>query len=940
MAFQYVFEEGLEMSLIAEQDAVPSTSGPKVLELDLTGFTGRLIVTQQELQQYSLRAARTVLAPGDRDDDDINNSNANDPTKKGSYDKQSSSNEPTMQQRHPQHQQDQPFTKTALPDQGASRYSKQQMSKVNATSAPASSPNPIDELAMVFCSSIVAPNDTKSRQAVSVTHSSVDSSSGSTSSYSGSHHHHSSSSGMVEVISVASSVSTRHHHSTSEAEDEHRRRDTNEDTLDQLATVFSTPASALSRNSHHNNLKDAAVDLSKIDESSRVSSSQAPSQSQNSDSSSQEDSERSVETGGVQDEDDPLGEFTTAFVALSTTPAKMGDIEGGSIDSSSQASAAPSLVPSSGSSSLSSSSSDGSNEELHRRLGDRNIHKEGSVDDYEADDPLSEFASAFGELTSAEQKRQQEMGIDEGSSAAGSSAASSHYLSAQSHSSSSLSSAGEKQRDRDSPLLPETPNDPLSDFAAAFGELSNAEKQKQTDVIDESSRSSSEALSEENNSGDRPPSHSQTSSTSQSDDPLTQFNKAYSEYSDDGEGPVSANKLNSRAHRAPEPPGEQLQQEQKKAAKNPNNNTSNNGAATKKRAASLSKKKGTKKASRPSMSAERKQKIRDLFPTYPDVSTGTHGSLDPVGVYLHQKCAAPFERTLSPRDLRELLEVFPFAAYCADDKGRLPLHTLGENRLLMQDPQGRQRATILAKILIRAYPESVKYPDSDGMLPFVALVRQWIESSYEDVISEVEREPKSGEMGAPKKNANRGQGQLGADGEYKSIAYDKLFPDTKMVPQVEWCLHMMSTVLDDMVGQGILKEAFAAKPRQEQMEARRRYVGAIMASLPYLVKAVLFLDGGVGPVRKSIAQISFIRRALLSKGSVGAWLEGMAMKKGQPSKLVIDYFYLLSNTTSEDYVGPKKTPDEEDVEAFHREKARVYRVVEKMNLEMPSLPAS
>ena len=925
MVYQYVFEEGLEMSLVPDKDATPFASGPKVLELGLTGFTGRLIITQQALQQYSLTT--TVQA----EDDSYNDKHVD------KDDGQSSSSSTESMHRLPQHQQHHLSEKPFSAGQDVSRSKQQTKDEANTATqqkptpptpskAEASLqrrnagvvPDPIDELAMVFCSSVQAPNN-RQNVAVSVTQSNVDSvSTSSSSSYSGN-------SSVVEVVSVASSVSTRRH--TSE---DLRRGYSKEDTLDQLAAAFSTPASALPRNSQR-----STVDISKIDESSRASS-QAKSQQSHSTSSSrgeEDSSQRDSSIGtGKGDDDDPLAEFTTAFVALSTGPPKK-DVEGGSIDASSNASAAPSLVSSSGSSSA-SSSSDGSVSEPQRRSGNTN---KKSVDDDDNDetpeDPLTEFTNVFGQLTSAEQERNKNMGVDEESSAATSSGASSAYRSARSTSahSSSISSVGEERRHR--PSQQESLDDPLSDFAAAFGELSNTEKKpKQVDVIDESSRASSDDDSDE-----KPPSHSQTS-TSQSDDPLTQFNKVYSEYSDDGEGPLSSSKLNTTANRAPEPPGAQEEQHRKKAAASINRKKS---TAAKKRAASFSKKKGNKKASgngnrRPSMSAERKQKIRDLFPTYPDVSTGSYGSLDPVGVYLHQKCVAPFERTLSPNDLRELLEVFPFAAYCADDKGRLPLHTLAENGALMQDPQGRQRATNLAKILIKAYPESVKYPDSDGMLPFVALVRDWIEVSYEDLTSDIEKELKGGTSGVAKKNTSRGSGQLGADGEYKSIAYDKLFPDTKMVPHVEWCLHMMSIVLDDMVGQGILKEALSAKNRQEQMVARHRYVGTIMASLPHLVKAVLFLDGGVGPVRKGIAQISFIRRALLSKGSIGGWLQEMALQKGQPSKLVIDYFHLLSNTTPEDYVGPKKSPNEDDVEAFHREKGRIYRTLEKMDLELPA----
>jgi len=529
-------------------------------------------------------------------------------------------------------------------------------------------------------------------------------------------------------------------------------------------------------------------------------------------------------------------------------------------------------------------------------------------------DPLTAFATAFVALDSASSNKGTKQGVSIDSS--GSSREPSLV--------SSSASSESEQSDIQSQVVknesdPTSSTDPLSQFAEVFGELSAVKsKPNQGDIIDEASKSSRTESSEEE-PHEPSQSHSHTSASQQSDDPLTQFTNVYKEYSDGDHPPMSP----QTPATSPPPPFPSATRERGPPGKYSHRQSQQ--ATTKKKR--VSKTQGSRRVS--IMTAERKKKIRDLFPNYPDVRAGSHGSFDPVGAYLHQKCAAPLAHTLKARDLRELLEVFPFAAYCADDKGRLPLHTLGENSQLVQDQQGRTRATNLARILIRAYPESVKYPDSEGMLPFVALIYQWVEQCYDG-------NDGSAAPNKSKKALLNSTGALGEASKETNSAYNNIFPNRAMTPQVEWCLRLMSIVLDDMVGRGILKEAFASKSLQEQMESRRRYVDTILERVPYLVKAILFLDAGDGPTRKRIAQMSFVRRALLSRESVGGWIQAMASRQGQPSRVAMDYFQLLRNTTPQDFVGPKREPDEEDVEAFKKHRDRVYRKIEKMELILPS----
>ncbi|CAB9510775.1 Potassium ion channel Yvc1 [Seminavis robusta] len=1067
MVYQYAFEEGLELSLVPENEAPPFTSGPKVLELGLSGFTGRLIITQQAIRQYALYgSSRNHNNHEEKKDESVSVISSSSSESEGRHQQQrrlyskppmapaaatakATRTRQTKSPPVPQQQQQKSLPDTSKrkakdpagarkpgkPDPSAAKVNNSSSRFLQSSPPPRSSskrkgqaPSPpaqqqqdaIDDIAAVFASSqgdLFPQHNTNVAQAID--------------SFS-----HSSSTG-VEVVSVASTVSTR-------AAAAHAER---EDTLDQFASIFAThqeednkpsggdideeKSAAVSSSHHHRGSSSrgsgshggnsrggepgddpvsdfatafvslsaggpshnkppadsggsiddeassmaeeasasAAADSETTEEASNASTMAPPAEDAVSDfaafvSSGPTTNKPETDGGSIDDDDDDessrrsgrssaaasnsaasressssssaggghsvieehasdvlIGDFTTAFVALSGPPT-VPEVALGSIDEESATNRGLSVV-SETESSVASQSYESSR-----------LSQAGSPSTpQDPPDAMSDFVTAFGQLTGptqvAQQQTKREM-IDEESIPSRAN-------------SSSLSSSSSGQQSRESSKqesVQQGPVDPMTDFVTAFGALTRPtpEGNGKGQMIDEDSPSSVASGSATT------PEPQSSNSRSSSEDPLTQFTKAFG--GDPAGQSVPARVEGPRIVQAPQAPSEsrELQEQSKPETKAttpaPAPATAPASAPTtapaKKR---MSQKNKTKKAAtgaiaKARISIDKKRKIREMFPNYPDVSTGSAGSQDPVGVYLHQKCSAPYEKTLPPKDLRELLEVFPFAAYCADDKGRLPLHVLGENGRLVKDPQGRQRATALAKLLITAYPQSVTYPDSDGRLPFVALLQQWIEVHYEHMSGRFSRDTKQSTLASMKKSLI---GKSGNQEENKPIQYDKLFPAIDLWPYAEWCLSMLSMILDDMLGKGVLQEALGNRPLAEQMEARRQYVGNVLVSVPLLVKSVLFLDGGVGSSRKRILQMPFIRRALLTQESVGTWLEGMCLRQGTPSKLAIDYFQLLSQTTPLDYVGPKRTPDEQDEAAFHRERETVYRAIEELEVIIPSL---
>jgi hypothetical protein len=414
--------------------------------------------------------------------------------------------------------------------------------------------------------------------------------------------------------------------------------------------------------------------------------------------------------------------------------------------------------------------------------------------------------------------------------------------------------------------------DPLREFTTAMTTLSGKNKRdasKPTDTIDESSANGQPILSSEND-----PSNKRFQSTRPISPRGAFKEKEVEEKSVDKRAlPMP---MMSLSRTAPEPPL---------------------GASTKEKQETQTP---TRRGSVQSqLSPEKKQEIRNMFPGYPDNRIGEDGSLDPVGAFLRRKCAEPLQGTIVAKDLAEMLEVFPYSAFCVDDKGRLPIHILGDNGVLLKDLNGRKRAGKLAQLLIRAYPESIACPDSYGRIPFVALLERWVTAQSIRKAGETEEPPSS------------------------------------LWPQAEWCLNMMSMVLDDMVGTGLLETPFEALSWEDRLAARHQYVLALLHCAPDLIKTILLIAGGTGKTRMRVESMSIIRRALLCPESLGKWLQDIVRKYGTSSKIAIEYFLLLSQTKPEDFVGPKRKPGRHDVEAFYDEREKVYRAIERLKVKVP-----
>jgi hypothetical protein len=103
------------------------------------------------------------------------------------------------------------------------------------------------------------------------------------------------------------------------------------------------------------------------------------------------------------------------------------------------------------------------------------------------------------------------------------------------------------------------------------------------------------------------------------------------------------------------------------------------------------------------------------------------------GSSLHHLFWSP--RPVRLEDVMNILDQDPTAASLADaSNGKLPLHILSEHDMLFfaNTEQGREEAKRIAHVLMRAYPAAMTTTDSEGNMPFVARIKSWVTTVYEE----------------------------------------------------------------------------------------------------------------------------------------------------------------------------------------------------------------
>ncbi|KAL7568639.1 hypothetical protein ACA910_022737 [Epithemia clementina (nom. ined.)] len=412
------------------------------------------------------------------------------------------------------------------------------------------------------------------------------------------------------------------------------------------------------------------------------------------------------------------------------------------------------------------------------------------------------------------------------------------------------------------------------------------------------------------------------------------------------------------------------------------------------------------------------------------------GSLQSAGsTPLHKLCAMP-QATLE--ELIECANRYPKAISTLDSLGRYPLHILADNEVLILSslvslPSSGQRdaASIFCGHLINEFPQATITPDHDGFVPFARILSDWIEwacdvPNQQRDLQEDEGQPSellNDENGSDMTNdysgnLKRNQSGINGRGFKKSYystrkgifmggrhnsfgapgsvdndddaataktnhywhltSFDRtVFPRVEVWEEVEWCLVMLSNVLDVLSHHSSVHNANAnnklnqnslpakrrqtvtssmtdetspsndsaqqASPALEHMKARgsmddRKVLAeALVEKLPNLVPTVLLVDDDGMNTRERLLEMQIIRRLLICHQTVGMWLIEMLNHGGSPAKRAVDYLWLVSGVSIEDYTGSYGSVHSTELEAFNTDRQNVFEAVGSLKGTIASL---
>jgi hypothetical protein len=170
----------------------------------------------------------------------------------------------------------------------------------------------------------------------------------------------------------------------------------------------------------------------------------------------------------------------------------------------------------------------------------------------------------------------------------------------------------------------------------------------------------------------------------------------------------------------------------------------------------------------------------------------------------------------------------------------------------------------------------------------------------------------------------------------KEDVREKRFNGVRTSPHVEWCLHMLSAIIEHL-----------EKPRESpltEVKKRQAIVQVIVeavASVPFFIQTLLLIEDDL--TRENIFSLTVVRRVVLNPLSMGKWLTSMlssdnTKKKVAPGRAVAYLKRLSDITTGEDATDASWAgPSERDQKSIAKRKNDVYQAVGEVDNLIPSM---
>jgi len=334
----------------------------------------------------------------------------------------------------------------------------------------------------------------------------------------------------------------------------------------------------------------------------------------------------------------------------------------------------------------------------------------------------------------------------------------------------------------------------------------------------------------------------------------------------------------------------------------------------------------------------------------------------PPPTELHRLCA---EEVVTASEL-EHVRIKRKDAAMPDALGRLPLHILGDNDRLIASDQTRNAITTLGLRLMQVYPEAITTLDSQGRMPFVRLIEDWV-AWVQDVavkspkkrgmitagiFDRVVSQPRSGKRGKDQPNGEVGDGVGGEKSEaterqatQQSQHSDQQLSTVELWEEVEWSLVMLSTAIEILrAGASSTRllrgndDANTAEQstqlREKAEEACKKLAKHCVAVAPNLLKCLLILET---ETRERIFAMQIVKRILFCPESVGTWLTTLLRKGSSSSRCGVMYLATVSKLTAQDRFGGQHELSSANFTISFEEREQVFDAIGSLDGMVGSL---
>ncbi|KAL7568621.1 hypothetical protein ACA910_022722 [Epithemia clementina (nom. ined.)] len=288
---------------------------------------------------------------------------------------------------------------------------------------------------------------------------------------------------------------------------------------------------------------------------------------------------------------------------------------------------------------------------------------------------------------------------------------------------------------------------------------------------------------------------------------------------------------------------------------------------------------------------------------------------------LHELCSRSF---VTLEELWACYNDNPAAIRIKDSRRRYPLHILADNEsLLTASPVGQQTSTVFCNHLMNEFPAAMTSIDSDGFLPFFAILSDWITWAHDQEKLNDDYTARS-DLDENKPYCYPGT----------SSGRRVFFPRVEIWEEVEWCLAMLSTEIDVLgrnaalpTYQQALRSIDTKTTASNRRDGRTTLVESLVQRLPRLMPTLLLVEDDGVDSRMRASETTIFRRLLFCPEVVNMWLIDMLNYGGIPAQRAVDFLWLVSHTTIDDYTGGFGAPLRKDWRNFEASRQGVFNEV-------------